>query len=240
MLSIAMINAFYDRVEQDELLSPFFPGGCTKGIAGTWPPGGARSSEARRTTPSNWGATNGMLAKHRQLGITDEQRFRFASLMSHAADDAGMPNDPEFRSPWSPISNGERELRSREFTGRRQRDRARPGTAVGLGRGTAVSALIEASTCGDDDGPGFRTVVRRTTVSMDAASRVSGRWGWTEPSAKTLARRANSSSAAACASARTEATSKVSGRPSRTSARPSTHTSRTSRPTPRRRDGRRR
>jgi hemoglobin len=39
-----------------------------------------------------------MLDKHRGLGITDEQRFRFASLMSLAADDAGMPNDPEFRS----------------------------------------------------------------------------------------------------------------------------------------------
>ena len=32
------------------------------------------------------------------MGITDEQRFRFASLMSLAADDAGMPSDPEFRS----------------------------------------------------------------------------------------------------------------------------------------------
>lgn len=39
-----------------------------------------------------------MLNKHLRLGITDEQRFRFASLMSLAADDAGMPKDPEFRS----------------------------------------------------------------------------------------------------------------------------------------------
>jgi hemoglobin len=39
-----------------------------------------------------------MLSKHQNLGITGEQRFRFASLMSVAADDAGMPNDPEFRS----------------------------------------------------------------------------------------------------------------------------------------------
>ena len=39
-----------------------------------------------------------MLHKHLQLGITDEQRFRFASLMSLAADDAGLPDDPEFRS----------------------------------------------------------------------------------------------------------------------------------------------
>jgi hemoglobin len=39
-----------------------------------------------------------MVEKHRRLGITDAQRFRFASLMSLAADDADMPNDPEFRS----------------------------------------------------------------------------------------------------------------------------------------------
>ena len=39
-----------------------------------------------------------MLAHHRGLGITPEQRFRFASLLSLAADDAGLPDDPEFRS----------------------------------------------------------------------------------------------------------------------------------------------
>jgi hypothetical protein len=32
------------------------------------------------------------------LEITEQQRFRFTSLMRLAADDAGMPNDPEFRS----------------------------------------------------------------------------------------------------------------------------------------------
>ncbi len=39
-----------------------------------------------------------MVSKHLNLGITPEQRFRFASLMSLAADDAGLPADPEFRS----------------------------------------------------------------------------------------------------------------------------------------------
>ena len=37
-----------------------------------------------------------MLARHRDLGITAGQRFRFASLMSLAADDADLPADPEF------------------------------------------------------------------------------------------------------------------------------------------------
>ncbi len=39
-----------------------------------------------------------MLAHHRGLAITADQRRRFASLMSQAADDAALPADPEFRA----------------------------------------------------------------------------------------------------------------------------------------------
>ncbi len=39
-----------------------------------------------------------MLQKHLRLASPTTQRFRFVSLMSLAADDAGMPSDPEFRS----------------------------------------------------------------------------------------------------------------------------------------------
>lgn len=93
-----MINAFYDRVEQDDLLSPFFPGGVheehRRHVATWWCEvfgGPARYS-------AELGGYERMLHKHRGLGITADQRFRFASLMSLAADDAGMPSDPEFRS----------------------------------------------------------------------------------------------------------------------------------------------
>jgi hemoglobin len=93
-----LINAFYDRVERDELLSPLFPGGV--------------GEEHRRNVVSWWcevfggparytdelGGYPRMVGKHRNLGITPEQRFRFASLMSLAADDAKLPDDPEFRS----------------------------------------------------------------------------------------------------------------------------------------------
>ena len=93
-----LIDAFYDRVEADELLSPVFPGGV---------------SEEHRAHVTAWwcevfggpslytdtlGGYERMLGKHVDLGITPEQRFRFASLMSLAADDAGLPDDPEFRS----------------------------------------------------------------------------------------------------------------------------------------------
>ena len=94
----ALIDAFYDRVEGDDLLSPLFPGGV--------------SAEHRDHVTSWWSEVFGgpavytdehggyehMLAKHRHLGITPDQRFRFASTMSLAADDAGLPDDPDFRS----------------------------------------------------------------------------------------------------------------------------------------------
>jgi hemoglobin len=93
-----LINAFYDRVEGDGILSPLFPGGV--------------SAEHRDHVTSWWcevfggpprytnelGGYERMLGKHRSLGITADQRFRFVCLMSLAADDAGLPADPEFRS----------------------------------------------------------------------------------------------------------------------------------------------
>jgi hemoglobin len=93
-----MINAFYDRVESDDLLSQFFPGGVHE--------------EHRRDVTTWWcevfggptdytderGGYERMLHKHLRLDITKDQRFRFASLMSLAADDAELPDDPEFRS----------------------------------------------------------------------------------------------------------------------------------------------
>jgi hemoglobin len=44
------------------------------------------------------GGYDHMVARHRDLGINPEARGRFVSLMSLAADDAGLPADPEFRS----------------------------------------------------------------------------------------------------------------------------------------------
>jgi hemoglobin len=93
-----LMNAFYDRVEADDLISPLFPGGV--------------SEEHRRNVTKWWcevfggppaytedlGGYDRMVGKHRDLAITPEQRFRFVSLLSLAADDAGLPDDPEFRS----------------------------------------------------------------------------------------------------------------------------------------------
>ena len=93
-----LINAFYDRVEADELLSPFFPGGVgaehRDHVVAWW----VEVFGGPRRYSEELGGYERMLAHHRDLAITAEQRFRFASLMSLAADDAGLPADPEFRS----------------------------------------------------------------------------------------------------------------------------------------------
>jgi hemoglobin len=93
-----LMDAFYDRVEGDELLSPYFPGGVSEEhrdhVTAWWSE--VFGGPTRYT--DELGGYEHMLARHRGLGITPEERFRFASLMSLAADDAGLPDDPEFRA----------------------------------------------------------------------------------------------------------------------------------------------
>jgi hemoglobin len=92
------LNVFYDLVEQEPLLAPLF--------------GGTVSAEHRDHVTTWWAEVMGgpaeyseslggydhMLAKHRDLALTAEQRLRFVTLLSQAADDAGLPPDPEFRA----------------------------------------------------------------------------------------------------------------------------------------------
>jgi hemoglobin len=92
------LNAFYDLVEGDELLAPMF--------------GGRVSEEHREHVLAWWvevmggpdgytrelGGYPAMLAHHRGLRITPEQRLRFVTLLSEAADRVELPADPEFRA----------------------------------------------------------------------------------------------------------------------------------------------
>ena len=39
-----------------------------------------------------------MLVRHHDLKITPDQRLRFVTLLSQAADDTDLPADPEFRA----------------------------------------------------------------------------------------------------------------------------------------------
>jgi hemoglobin len=92
------LNAFYDLVEAEPDLAALF--------------GGSVSQEHRQAVTAWWcevmggpaaytenhGGYEHMLAKHRGLAITAEQRLRFVTLLSQAADDAGLPGEPEFRA----------------------------------------------------------------------------------------------------------------------------------------------
>jgi len=92
------LDAFYDRVEHDELIAPMFPDGVGEHhrahITAWW----VETFGGPAVYSEQHGGYERMLAHHRGLGITREQRFRFAALMSLAADDAGLPEDPEFRA----------------------------------------------------------------------------------------------------------------------------------------------
>ena len=96
-----MIGAFYDRVEEDDLfLSVLFPGGVSEEHRDRVGPGGSRCSAARLATARSSAATSRCWPSTAGSRISAEQRFRFASLMSLAADDAGM------RRPRVPLGAG--------------------------------------------------------------------------------------------------------------------------------------
>ena len=92
------LGRFYDLVEGDDLLAPVF---------------GGTVSVAHREHVTDWwsevmggpalyterhGGYEHMLAKHHDLSIDADQRLRFVTLLSRAADEVDLPADPEFRA----------------------------------------------------------------------------------------------------------------------------------------------
>ena len=95
-----LTEAFYGRVRQDELLSPLFanmPEDHPRHVA-IWL---AEVFGGPDAYTEQHGGYQHMLSKHLGLGITEEQRARWAQLIALAADDAGLPSDPEFRSAFA-------------------------------------------------------------------------------------------------------------------------------------------
>jgi hemoglobin len=92
------LKRFYDLVEDDELLAPAFGGIVSRRhrdhVLDWWCEvmGGPPSYTEQR------GGYEAMLAHHHDLAISAEQRLRFVTLLSIAADDVGLPDDPEFRA----------------------------------------------------------------------------------------------------------------------------------------------
>jgi hemoglobin len=92
------LNTFYDAVERDELVGPVFGGAVTTAhrehVTAWW----AEVMGGPAEYTERLGGYEHMLVKHRGLAITAEQRLRFVTLLSAAADTAGLPADPEARS----------------------------------------------------------------------------------------------------------------------------------------------
>jgi hemoglobin len=96
-----LIDAFYDRVEGDELISPLFPDGVSEehrhNVTLWWAEVFGGPADYTRTR----GGYPNMLRHHIDKGITEAQRRRWVSLLMDAADDVGLPDDPEFRSAFA-------------------------------------------------------------------------------------------------------------------------------------------
>ncbi|WP_248960038.1 group II truncated hemoglobin [Sphaerisporangium perillae] len=90
------IDTFYTSVLADPLLQPLFghgrPGHVDHLTAFT-----AETFGGPDTFTTDMGGFAHLIAVHRGLKITEEQRRRFVELYMAAADTAGLPADPPFR-----------------------------------------------------------------------------------------------------------------------------------------------
>jgi hemoglobin len=92
-----LTDAFYRKVRDDDLLGPLFAGMDQQHprYVATW---FAEVFGGPAEYTANRGGYPHMLAKHRDLAIVPAQRARWVQLISEAADEAELPDDPEFRS----------------------------------------------------------------------------------------------------------------------------------------------
>jgi hemoglobin len=89
--------AFYERVRRDELLQALFanmPDDHPRHVA-VWL---AEVFGGPSVYTDELGGYTHMVSKHLGLAISERQRARWVQLIGVAADDAGLPSDPEFRS----------------------------------------------------------------------------------------------------------------------------------------------
>ncbi|MGY3556320.1 globin domain-containing protein [Williamsia sp. R60] len=92
-----LFTRFYELVPQDELLAPLFAGMDAHHAqhVASWV-GEVFGGPAEYT--AHGGGYENMLAHHVGKAITPTQRRRWVDLLLDAADEVGLPGDPEFRS----------------------------------------------------------------------------------------------------------------------------------------------
>jgi hemoglobin len=96
----ALTDAFYRVVVQDELIGPLFrdmdpghPRYVAMWLAEVF--GGPAAYSAER------GGYHHMVRQHLGKAITEPQRRRWVNLLMDAADEVGLPSDPEFRAAFA-------------------------------------------------------------------------------------------------------------------------------------------
>jgi hemoglobin len=91
------------------------------------------------------GGYHRMVTHHLGLAITEEQRFRWITLIAQAADEAGLPDDPEFRSAFLAYLEWGNEDRPAQLAAGRVGAVAGAHAALGLGRGASLPARLTVS-----------------------------------------------------------------------------------------------
>jgi CDGSH-type Zn-finger protein/truncated hemoglobin YjbI len=95
---LRMTRLFYEKhIPGDPLLAPLFANMAVdhpERVA-SWL---AEVFGGPKTYSTNYGGYTRMISQHLGKGITEEKRQRWVTLLKRAAEDAGIPNDPEFAS----------------------------------------------------------------------------------------------------------------------------------------------
>jgi len=102
-----MTRLFYDKhVPEDPLLEPLFahmspdhPERVAAWLGEVF--GGPAVYSTRYGGGTSQGGYRRMVSEHIGAGLTEEQRARWASLMTRSAGEAGLPADPEFRAAFT-------------------------------------------------------------------------------------------------------------------------------------------
>jgi len=92
-----LLETFYQRVPSDPLLAPVF--------ARMSPEHSRRVADfiaevfgGPHTYSERHGGHHAMIQRHRGRALTEQHRQRWVQLLLQCADEAGVPDDPEFRS----------------------------------------------------------------------------------------------------------------------------------------------
>nr|WP_218910749.1 group II truncated hemoglobin [Nocardioides thalensis] len=94
---LRLTEVFYAKVRQDPVLAPVFAdmGDDHPAHVATWL---AEVFGGPAEYTAHHGGHAGMARHHLGRGITEEQRRRWVGLLQDAADEAGLPTDPESRA----------------------------------------------------------------------------------------------------------------------------------------------